>query len=111
MHVYILFAGDRASGDSSDEEENRIGHATISGGGQSRERDAGAAVSANLREHISIQFIKRVSHRDEYSAKTRNSLFSDVSAHRIHVGGMGLLYAVDRERRRHLQEQKKPCSF
>lgn len=37
--------------------------------------------------------------------------FLDVSAYRIHGGGVGLLHAVDRKRRRYLHEQEETHSF
>lgn len=41
----------------------------------------------------------------------KKSLILDVFAYWIHGSGVGLLYVVDRERRRHLREQKESRSF
>jgi hypothetical protein len=37
----------------------------------------------------------------------RSPIFSDVPADRLHSGGLALLHAVDRERRRHLLKPEK----
>lgn len=73
-------------------------------------RDASVAVSANLCEYIYLRSIIindyiSVSYRRFMSTNRilanviYSRLFSDVSVHRIHDGGVDLLHAMDRERR------------